>query len=80
MTLAEIMQKITELSGEERAVLRRELEEMLPKPEAQECTPETAKALNQERVSAHDERGMPIEDVISRVIHLRKVENRRGLV
>ena len=64
MTLAEIMQKIGKLSPEDRALLRRELEEMLPKPDTQEVTPETAKALNQERVAAHDERGMPIEDVV----------------
>ena len=64
MTLAEIMQKITELSPADRAVLRRELEEMLSKPETQEVTPETAKALNAERRAAGDERGLPIEDVI----------------
>ncbi len=64
MTLAEIMQKITELSPKDRAVLRRELEEMLPKPETQEITPETAKALNAERRVTGDERGLPIEDVI----------------
>ena len=58
------MQKIGELSPKDRAILRRELEEMLPKPETQEVTPETAKALNQERVAAHDERGLPIEDVV----------------
>jgi hypothetical protein len=46
MTLVEIMQKITELSAEDRAVLRRELEETLSKPEHQEVTPETAKALH----------------------------------
>jgi hypothetical protein len=63
MTLAEIMQKITELSPEERALLRRELEETLPKPEAQEVTPETAKALNAERRDG-DERGLPAEDVL----------------
>ena len=64
MTLAEIMQKITELSPADRTVLRRELEEMLSKPEAQEITPETAKALKEEQSSAGDERGLPIEDVI----------------
>ena len=65
MTLAEIMQKIGELSGDDRAILRRELEEMVPKPEAQEATPETVKALNEERRSSNDERGMPLEDVIA---------------
>jgi hypothetical protein len=64
VTLAEIMQKIGELSAEDRAILRRELEEMLPKPETQSVTPETAKALNQERIASHDECGIPIEDVI----------------
>jgi len=49
MTLAEIMQKITELSPEDRAVLRRELEGMVAKPECQEITPETAKALRAEQ-------------------------------
>jgi hypothetical protein len=64
MTLAEIMQKITELSAPDRAVLRRELEEMLSKPEHQSVTPETAKALHQEQSAAGDERGLPVEDVI----------------
>jgi hypothetical protein len=64
MTLAEIMQKIGDLSAEDRSILRRELEECVSKPEAQEVTPETAKALNTERVACHDERGLPIEDVI----------------
>jgi hypothetical protein len=64
MTLAEIMQKITELSAEERALLRRELEQTLSKPEAQEVTPETAKALGEERIASGDERGLPIEDVL----------------
>ncbi len=58
------MQKIGELSAEDRSILHRELEEMLPKPDTQEVTPETAKALNQERVASHDERGIPIEDVV----------------
>lgn len=66
MTLAEIMQKIEELTGADRAVLRRELEEMISKPEAQEVTPETAKALNQERVASNDERGLPVEDVLEK--------------
>jgi hypothetical protein len=64
MTLAEIMQKITELAPEDRAVLRRELEEMLTRPEAQQVTPETAKALNAEQRAAGDERGLPVEDVL----------------
>ena len=64
MTLAEIMQKITELSAADRAVLRRELEEMLSKPETLSVTPETAKALNEERRATGDERGLPAEDVI----------------
>jgi hypothetical protein len=64
MTLAEIMQKITELSAEDRAVLRRELQETLSKPEHQEVTPETAKALHAEQSAAGDERGLPVEDVI----------------
>ena len=64
MTLAEIMQKITELSAADRAVLRRELEETLSKPESQPVTPETAKALHQEQAASGDERGLPIEDII----------------
>ena len=64
MTLAEIMQKITELSEADRAILRRELEETLPKPETQAVTPETAKALGEEQRATGDERGLPIEDVI----------------
>jgi hypothetical protein len=66
MTLAEIMQKIQELTGEDRALLRRELQEMLSKPEAQEVTPETAQALNRERVACNDERGLPIEDILEK--------------
>jgi hypothetical protein len=64
MTLAEIMQKIGELSGDERAALRRELEEMVPKPETQAVTPETARELQKEQAASHDERGMPVEDII----------------
>jgi hypothetical protein len=63
MTLAEIMQKITELSAEERDVLRRELEEMLPKPECEEASPELRKELETERRSG-DQRGLPIEDAM----------------
>jgi hypothetical protein len=63
MTLAEIMQKITELSDADRAVLRRELEETLSKPEMRDVSPETAKALRHEQ-RAGDERGLPAEDVI----------------
>jgi hypothetical protein len=64
MTLDEIMRKITELSPADRALLRRELEEMLSKPETQQVTPETAKALQQEQSAAGDERALPVEDVI----------------
>lgn len=63
MTLAEIMQKITELSAADRAVLRRELEEMLSKSETRAISPETAQALKHEQ-RAGDERGLPVEDVI----------------
>jgi hypothetical protein len=66
MTLEEIMQKITELSPEDRGVLRRELEEMLAKPETQSVTPETAEALQAEQRAAGDERGLPAEDVIEK--------------
>lgn len=66
MTLAEIMQKITELSPADRAVLRRELEEMLAKTDVEEASPELRSQLNQERRHAHDERGLPIEDVIEK--------------
>ena len=64
MTLEEIMQKIEELSAEDRAVLRRELEATLCNPEIQDVTPETAQALQKERVASNDERGLPVEDVI----------------
>ncbi len=63
MTLAEIMQKITELSPADRAVLGRELQEMLAKPETEHVTPETAQALQHEQ-RAGDERGLPVEDVL----------------
>ena len=66
MTLAEIMQKITELSPTDRTILRRELEEMLAKPETQAVTPETAKALHEEQRATGDERGLPIEDVLEK--------------
>ena len=64
MTLAEIMQKITELSAADRAVLRRELEEMLSKPEMRDIAPETERTLRHEQRAAGDERGLPIEDII----------------
>ena len=64
MTLAEIMQKITELSEADRALLRRELEETLTKCDVEGVTPETAAALNEERRATGDERGLPVEDVI----------------
>jgi hypothetical protein len=41
-----------------------EIEETLSKPEHQEVTPETAKALHAEQSAAGDERGLPVEDVI----------------
>jgi len=63
MTLAEIMQKITELSPADRAVLRRELEEMLSKPEMRDVSPETAKALHHEQRTG-DERSLPVEDIL----------------
>ena len=64
MTLEEIMLKIGELSGADRDILRRELQEMMSKPETQEVTPETAKQLHQEKAASGDERGVPVEDVI----------------
>ncbi len=63
MTLAEIMQKITELSPEDRALLRREIEATLAAPDTQSVTPETARELTTERHSG-DERGLPVEDVL----------------
>ena len=66
VTLDEILQKIQELSPEEREVLRRELDCPMAKPECEEASPETIAALNQERRSSRDERGMPLEDVIEK--------------
>jgi hypothetical protein len=66
MTLAEIMQKITELSPEDRALLRRELEETLSKCDVEKATPELRTQIDQARVTSGDERGLPIEDVIEK--------------
>jgi hypothetical protein len=64
MTLAEIMQKIEELSAGDRAVLRRELEEMVPRKDVEEVTPEMRAEIQRECAASDDERGMPIEDVV----------------
>jgi hypothetical protein len=66
MTLAEIMQKITELSPEDRAVLLRELQETLPKSDVEEATPEKRAQISAEKSASGDERGLPIEDVIEK--------------
>ena len=58
------MQKITELSAEDRAILRRELNEMLSKTDVEEIAPELRTKMDQERRSAHDERDLPVEDVL----------------
>ncbi len=64
MTLAEILQKIQELSGPDREILRRELDDVLEKPVGQSATPETVTHLHKVQQSSHDERGLPIEDVL----------------
>jgi hypothetical protein len=64
MTLAEIMEKITQLSPEDRALLRRELEESLSKHDVEEATPEMRAQIDQAKTASGDERGLPIEDVI----------------
>ncbi len=64
MTVDEIMQAIDKLSPEEREILRREVGASLTKPETQDVTPETAAALHQVQRSSHDERGLPVEDVV----------------
>ena len=64
MTLAEIMQKITELTSEDRAILHRELEETLHKQDVEKASPEMREAIEKECASAGEERGLPIEDLI----------------
>jgi hypothetical protein len=63
MTLTEIMQKIAELSGADRAILHRELQEMLCKRDVEEASPELRSQLSQE-CRPGDERGVPIEDAM----------------
>jgi hypothetical protein len=65
MTLAEILQKISGLSPEERAAVRRELDEMMSKHEMS-AAPETLKAIKSEQRADGDERGIPIEDVMEK--------------
>ena len=64
MTLDEIMEKIGQLSAEDRALLQRELEEMLPKEDAETATPEMRSQIAAEKSASGDECGLPIEDVI----------------
>jgi hypothetical protein len=64
MTLAEIMQAITLLSAEDRAILRRELDEMVSRSDVEDVSPELRTQMDQERRSAHDERDLPIEDAL----------------
>ncbi len=63
MTLAEILAKIEGLSSEERAQVRRELDEMMSKHDMS-AAPETTAAIQKEQRSVGDERGVPIEDVL----------------
>lgn len=65
MTLDEIMAKISGLSPEERAQVRRELDEMMCKHEMS-AAPETLAAIHKEQSASGDERGVPIEDVMKR--------------
>ena len=65
MSVEEILRKIEQLSAEERAILRRELGCLLSKPETQDVTPEISSALHKEQQASHDERGLPVEDVVS---------------
>jgi hypothetical protein len=64
VTLNEILHKIQGLSPEEREVLRRELHELPGKPECESATSETIASLNEAQRSSHDERGLPIEDIL----------------
>ena len=64
MTLAEIMEKITQLSDADRAILRRELEQTLATHDAEDATPVMRAEIAQEKAASGDERGLPIEDVI----------------
>lgn len=64
MTLDEILQKIQELSAQERALLLRELNVLPVRPEAECATPETVATLHKEQQSSNDERGLPIEDIL----------------
>ncbi len=78
MTLKEIIQLIGRLSPADRAVLRRELEETLPKEDVESATPETMVAVNKERRASHDERGMPIEDLINQPRPKRRLDPSAG--
>ena len=64
MTLDEILEKIQKLSAQERALLLRELNVLPGKPETDCASPETAASLHREQQSTHEERGLPIEDVL----------------
>ncbi len=64
MTLAEIMEKITQLSDADRAILRRELEQTLATHDVEDATPEMRAEIAQEKAASGDERGLPIEDVV----------------
>jgi hypothetical protein len=64
VTLEEIIQKIQELSPQDRTLLLRELDALPGNPETECATPETVASLNQAQQSSHDERGLPIEDIL----------------
>ncbi len=65
MTLTEILAQIEGLLPEERAQIRRELDEMMCKHDMS-AAPETLSAIQKEKRSTGDERGVPVEDVMDK--------------
>lgn len=65
MSLAELIQKIHELSPEEQEIIRRELDGL--HEEAFEATPEMLAAIDEGRRSAREEGTIPIEDVFKEI-------------
>ncbi len=64
MTLAEILQKVGQLSQEERASLSRELKEMMSQHQVEEPPPVVHQQRDMSRTSSPDEGGVPTEDIV----------------
>ena len=66
MGLAELIQKIHELSPEEQEIVRRELDGL--HEEEFETTPEMLAAIDEGRRSGREEGTIPIEDVLKEIV------------